>query len=1167
VLDRKPQTSPYLGVRLIRSSNSFRRQYEQTGPIYDVDVVVGFSKLVLTDLARRTSNLENTTLNGSTENLNCAIEMLNTVVDTTQDRSDGLIALANMLSARFDRTGFMDDLNRAIEMLNTVVDTIQDRPDGLIALTSMLGTRFGRTGFMDDLNRAIEVADMAVDATRDNIDRACHLIDLGTWLCNRFEWTGSMDDLNRAVEVVEMALNVIPEDHHDRASCLDTLGICLGKRFERTGSMDDLNRAVELFDMALNTTPHEHSSRPATLNNLGYFLNTRFEQTGSLDNLNRAVDVADMAVKATPQNHPNRSGYLSNLGNWLGRRFERIGLMDDLNRAVEIADIAVNATPYNHPTRPMYLNTLANWLGTRFKRAGSIDDLHRAIEVADIAVNVTPDNHTLRAAYLNNLGNWLGTRFERTGSIEDLDRAVNIAEMAVNTTPHDHPGRTICLNHLSIRLNTRFRRTGLINDINRAVEVADIVVNATPYDHPDRPGRLSNLGLRLRTRFDRTRSIEDLNRGVEAADMAVNAIPKDHPDKAAYFSNLGLLLSTRSTQTGLIDDLSRAVEVIDIAVEATPRDHPDRAARLDSLGHCVYMRFGRTGSTDDINRALSCYKEAWACHTSPPSIRIASAARAANILGSQLRWEEASSLLEGAMELLPMVSARSLQNSDKQYALANFSGLASMAAAVCLEAGRGEHRALQLLELGRCVIAGLLLEMRTDISDLEEQRPILAAEFASLRNELDARPTEVTLPSDTASSWKSQATRRSKAEEEFNKLIEKIRGQPGFENFLLPPTREELMAAAGQGSIVIINVSFRRCDAFLIEHHQIRVLPLPKLNEEELDKRIQQQSVGSVSTLEWLWTVAVGPILDALGCQHSPSDGKWPHVWWIPTRALSHFPIHAAGFHTRGSAETVLDSVISSYASSVKALIYGRRHSLPRPARLGSGPEQALLVAMEKTPSLPGSSALPFATKEVEIVTDLCLSLQLKAVVPPRRKEEVLTHLRACRVFHFAGHGRSDPLDPSRSCLLLDDWKESLLTVEDLRDSSIQECSPFLGYLSACSTSANKVNELVDEGIHLASAFQLAGFRHVIGTLWEVSDSHCVDVARVVYETIRDEGMTDMAVCRGLHRAIKELRDAQVQSTRVARDAELIDEEGCDGGCQDRLQGPLHWVPYIHFGV
>jgi CHAT domain-containing protein len=111
------------------------------------------------------------------------------------------------------------------------------------------------------------------------------------------------------------------------------------------------------------------------------------------------------------------------------------------------------------------------------------------------------------------------------------------------------------------------------------------------------------------------------------------------------------------------------------------------------------------------------------------------------------------------------------------------------------------------------------------------------------------------------------------------------------------------------------------------------------------------------------------------------------------------------------------------------------------------------------------------------------------------------------------------------------------------------------------------VDRLVDEGIHLASAFQLAGFRHVIGTLWEVSDSHCVDVAKVVYETIRDEGMTDIAICRGLHRAVKALRDGHIDVIRKARDAELSDDELCDKSYGTTIESPLSWAPYIHFGV
>jgi CHAT domain-containing protein len=112
--------------------------------------------------------------------------------------------------------------------------------------------------------------------------------------------------------------------------------------------------------------------------------------------------------------------------------------------------------------------------------------------------------------------------------------------------------------------------------------------------------------------------------------------------------------------------------------------------------------------------------------------------------------------------------------------------------------------------------------------------------------------------------------------------------------------------------------------------------------------------------------------------------------------------------------------------------------------------------------------------------------------------------------------------------------------VGDLRDYRLQDNLLSLGYLSVCSTGAKEVDRLADEGVHLVSAFQLAGFRHVAGTLWEVSDKHCVDVARVLYKTIRDEGRTDVIVCRGLHRAVRALCDGQREGALERRDATLL---------------------------
>lgn len=110
----------------------------------------------------------------------------------------------------------------------------------------------------------------------------------------------------------------------------------------------------------------------------------------------------------------------------------------------------------------------------------------------------------------------------------------------------------------------------------------------------------------------------------------------------------------------------------------------------------------------------------------------------------------------------------------------------------------------------------------------------------------------------------------------------------------------------------------------------------------------------------------------------------------------------------------------------------------------------------------------------------------------------------------------------------------------------------------------------------------------MVGTIWEVSDENYVEVAEILYQT-RDEGITDMAVCRGLHRAIRSLRDSQkdiinqVRSrlTRVEeRDAVPLDVSDDDdgggggGGGGNGDQGLnveewrlLLWVPYVHFGV
>ena len=51
----------------------------------------------------------------------------------------------------------------------------------------------------------------------------------------------------------------------------------------------------------------------------------------------------------------------------------------------------------------------------------------------------------------------------------------------------------------------------------------------------------------------------------------------------------------------------------------------------------------------------------------------------------------------------------------------------------------------------------------------------------------------------------------------------------------------------------------------------------------------------------------------------------------------------------------------------------------------------------------------------------------------------------------------------------------------------------------ARETARHTAGDLLDETIHLTAAFQLAGYPHVIGTLWTIYDSIAVDVARAFH--------------------------------------------------------------------
>ncbi|GFG20210.1 hypothetical protein IFM5058_10514 [Aspergillus udagawae] len=1130
-----------------------------------------------------------------------AITMIRKAVNATPedhpDRAGRLNNLGLRLGQRYSRTGAMADLQEAIVMIRKAINaTPEDHPDQAIFLSNLglqLGHSYLRTGAMTDLEEAITVSRKVVDATpEDHPDWAGRLNNLGLRLGQRYSRTGVMADLQEAIIMVRKAINAAPEDHPDQAIFFSNLGSRLGQRYLSTGEIADLDEALQLAWAAVNATPDDHPDRAGRFNNVAIRLGDRYSRTGAMADLEEAIRLGWKAVHAQPVNSPNQAMFLSNLGSRLGDRYSRTGAMADLEEAIHVGRLAVNATPVNHPNRGPVLNNLRNQLGRRYSRTGVITDLEEATQVALEALRAVPDSHCDRAGYLSNLGNQLRDRHSRAGAMADLEEAIRVGREAVHASL-DRPDRAMHLTHLGNGLSLRYLRTRAIADIEEAVQVGRAALDATPNNHPNRVVSLNNISSSLGHLYSQTRTLAHLEDALRLAWTAVNTMSEDHPARATCLRNLGHQLGHRYLTTGELADLEKTIQVRREALSGTPDDHPDRATALNDLGNALSERYLKTGATTDLEEAIIFGQSALSQLNAVPLVRIRAGQMVLRNCAVIADWQQAFEASRVAIYLIPKLTPRSLQNSDKQHFLARVVGLASDAAAAALNAGKEPLHALDLLEQGRGVLAASLEAIRRDLLDLQQTHPELSEQFVRLRDVLDqpAALNTASMDEHREFHWQAQGLQRSEADAELDKLIIKIRSQPGFGDFLSAPSEEEMKLAAKYGPIVAINTSQYRCDAILIENHQIRSLALPKLTSEGIKERAKKGYLGSPEVLEWLWNDIMDPILNALGFRESPTDGNWPHVWWIPTGTLSKFPLHAAGHHQNGSRETVLDRVMSSYSSSVKAIIHSRR----RPAPL-STPVHALLVAMEHT---PGGFRLPFAAKEGETLHDLCKSMRIDPIQPGRRKQDVTLHLPRCTIFHFAGHGHTDEADPSKSHLLLEEGNSDPLTVANLLEMNLREHSPFLAYLSACGTGQIRDEKLIDESIHLISAFQLAGFRHVIGTLWEVNDEICVDMARITYEGIRDGCMNDEAVCRGLHNAVRELRDRwlnlplkarrEVRSSRkvcaslgkrkpeigmvndrgerddrLSRDAVLCNTDTDDDGTEVES---LLWVPYIHFGV
>lgn len=925
------------------------------------------------------------------------------------------------------------------------------------------------------------------------------------------------------------------------------------------------------------------------------------------------------------------------------------------------------------------LEKLSKDLKAHYEWEGSEEVFSTAVWLGHMLIENMPDYPLKQARLMTDLVEIYQLRSLRIGSLEDLDVAIKMAEALL--TLKDLPDSLLFRSSLGTLYGRRFLRNQKrdryyidqgIKETRAAVDEVQNIANEMSrprFEHT----LYRNHAWLLFFSFLEDRSPVALDDSVSYYQKAIQTIQRNYgrqysrhgvdiSGQAPYYMELGATLAMRfisrtpsindasgyegseretTSSLWLLDhlriasepdtDITEALKALNIAYNLGTNAFQipsERVEVLTALQSAYLTEWAqRVDPSAEQSFALadqlaSYCKEAWECNGAGLNARIIMAQFGAELWAIIGADGNALALAEAAARMLPALSTWAVGMSDRQYVVANHSRLSSLASSLALRTERGHFQALALLEMGRGIISGQILDIRADLFQLQQQLPDLASQFEALRRELDdSAKVSARLQYEMVSTTRmveTQMQRQRYSERQYNDVLGNIRMKSGFENFLLWPTEGEMTEAAKHGPIVVLSTSSLRTDAFIIEPTGVRAMELTEASDvdiEEMGKEMKRYAIAPTFDIHPLlckmWDTIAKPVLEALGFNEPVVNGHWPRMWWVLAGHFSHLPLHAAGDHRLRSGNSVIDRVVSSYAPTVKALVHW--HQQKPSSRITEGIHKALLVGM---PATPDHEPLPSVEEEVRMLKKLWPSLGLELEpLSQMRKEEVVNHLKQCKIFHFAGHGEADLIDPSRSQLLLEDWQHDALTVSDLRDSRLQDNAPFLAYLSACSTGANKVGTLVDEGIHLAGALQLAGFRHVVGTMWEVSDNHCVDVARSFYESLLTNRMTDEAVAFGLHKSIRQLRQSYLEKSfdnssivlrlpaakrtvqskeevvdkflRSAYETRLAVKKSQIGGMQvltssrdsraplgcrvGPVKGPtiqrVHWIPYVHFGV
>lgn len=547
----------------------------------------------------------------------------------------------------------------------------------------------------------------------------------------RYDHGTGLRDVDKAIEHGEHVLRHPPPDPQRLQQSAYFVAEAYRARASVTGNPADFERAIDLVAEMLQRPDLDDSKRQSflVLQSANHY--DRFHAFSTPSDLDEALSCARKAV-AVPGPADPESAALAQLAACLTQRPQLGGPLEDLDRAVEIYRAAWTSirARLGDPTEENagsggygdteigVAHNLASALAQRYHHHEIPADLDEAVDTMTAVLRLTPENHHKRPERLTTAANMIHHRWFRNRSADDLATCLAQAEEAVATAApgsfaHHHALAALVGIHGDV-LDEHEDGAGDTQDGENARISREELLNR----HQDSRDRAIELGLRT------AESEEDL--------------PLRSWVLVAH--NTAAALLRRWQAAGNRDDLEKSISLGRRILDRAGLERSPVTALL--LGSALIHHARNHGDGNDGHAGAEARTEAAAvlralsaCAAAPARMRFTAARWWATVTGRP--DEETLAACRRLMELLPLVAWVGAPRTVREAALADQAGLVSMAAQAALDAERPTD-AVEFLELGRGVLWSQRLDLRTDLAEIEEVAPDLAARLAAVRQALDA---------------------------------------------------------------------------------------------------------------------------------------------------------------------------------------------------------------------------------------------------------------------------------------------------------------------------------------------------------------------------------------------------------------------------------------------